>query len=123
MPNRIIQKNGLMRSRIDHNYRLTSRRVTLRFLSNLGRAFFYLSLKAPSLISSRAYQFLNRYPEENIQETIPKSNMLKKPIAAKDNVTGTSDAPKNAHLNPEIRYSAGLNSVIVCHIGGNIFME
>jgi hypothetical protein len=44
-------------------------------------------------------------------------------MAANESPTGTSEIPKKAHLKPDIRYTAGLNKVIVCQIGGSIFIE
>jgi hypothetical protein len=52
-----------------------------------------------------------------------KQIALNTPIASKDTAMETSAVSKKAHLNPEIRYTAGLNRVTVCQTGGNISIE
>lgn len=64
-----------------------------------------------------------RQPVLKIHQITPIQRDVNPVIAIKLSPIDTSADPKNAHLNPEIRYTTGLKCEITCHTGGNIEIE
>ena len=54
---------------------------------------------------------------------MPKNSPANNITAKNETWIGTSETPKNAHLNPEMRYIAGLNILTTCQADGSISME
>lgn len=68
-------------------------------------------------------QALSFQPVRKIHHTAARQAARKPMIAAKLTPILTSDTPKKLQRKPLIRYTTGLNKVMVCHTGGSILIE
>ena len=65
----------------------------------------------------------NCHPLLNIHAITAKHSIIKLKTAPRLEAIETSATPKKHHLKPEIRYTTGLKSEMICQKGGNIEIE